>query len=635
MAIVRITSLVASLATIMAGCGGPSELAEREIRASETGRPSAPADIGLSPFPDRVYWGDLHLHTSYSFDAHVLGNKQIGPDEAYRFAKGEPVFATGGEEARLSVPLDFLMVADHAEFQGIYIGLQREDPVLLGSTLGQRWAKYQRDGNLAGMFAEMGTMATGNREKEFAPDAFRKMIWSDLVETAERHYTPGKFTTFAGFEWTGGLNGGSHHRVVVFKDNPDKTLQTLPFSAVDSFDPIDLWLYLADYEEKIGGTALAIAHNGNLSNGNMFGYLQLHGEPFTEQYVNLRAKWEPLYEVTQMKGDGETHRLLSPVDEFADFETWDEANSQMQPKPSDEDQLRDFVRGEYAREALKTGLDLEDKFGVNPYQFGLVGSTDSHTSLSTGDEDNFWGKFTGSQPSENRILEQTTGTSWDNWRLTAGGYTGVWARANTREEIYAALERKEVYATTGPRIELRLFCGPDFEERDLDSSDIAAVGYEKGVPMGSVVEGRAARMACIASAAKDPNGANIDRLQIVKGWRDANGALQEQVYDVAASADRVPDAGTGRLATIGSTVNLETATYDNTIGAEALSTVWTDPDFDPSESAFYYARVIEIPTPRWTLYDKVRFDLQLPDTTPLTLQERAYGSPVWYKPDAS
>lgn len=599
---------------------------------------AAAEGVTLSDYPDDVYWGDLHLHTLYSFDSYNFGNRTLGPDEAYRFAKGETVDGSTGQPAKLSEPLDFLMVADHAEFTGVFAGLERGNPDIANTPLGKAWAEMRDEGDTMGPMNEVTKALREGKAERRPPEKFRKTIWSQLVESAERHNQPGRFTTFAGYEWTSMPGGGNQHRVVVFKDGKDKTLQTIPFSAADSNDPVDLWKYLGGYERDTGGQALAIAHNGNISNGNMFGYVQTDGRPIDKAYADLRARWEPLYEVTQIKGDGETHPLLSPTDEFADFENWDETNISMTPKPQDEEELRKWLGGEYAREGLKQGLELQKRFGVNPYQFGLIGSTDSHTGLATADDDNFWGKFVETEPGPKRINSKMGHALWENWRLTGSGYIGAWARANTREELFAAFKRREVYATTGPRIAVRFFGGWNYDADDLNGSDYAKAGYAKGVPMGGVLEGtgpgpdkdKAPRF--LVTAAKDPNGAHLDRVQVVKGWRSADGKLQEKIYEVAFAGDRKINPATGKIPAIGNTVNLKEATYTNDIGEPFLSAVWSDPDFNPDLAAFYYLRVLEIPTPRWSLYDIARFRVKPPKDAPLITQERAYSSPIWYNP---
>jgi len=432
------------------------------------------------------------------------------------------------------------------------------------------------------------------------------------------------------------INGNNMHRVVIFRDGPVRARQVVPYTTqppVGSPDPRDLWKYLTNYEKKTHGEVLAIAHNGNLSNGIMFPLdAQWNGTELDATYVTQRIKWEPLYEITQMKGEGETHPFLSPDDEFADYETWDVANLDTSAAKTD-----DMLAGEYAREALKRGLLIETRLGTNPYKFGVVGATDSHTSLSTAEEDNYFGKHAGSEPSAHRMthpwMKTDTGTIM-GWQMVASGIGAVWATENTRAAIFDAMQRKEVYGTTGPRMSVRLFGGWDFTDQDLNSRMPAVVGYQRGVPMGSDLRVRpdgARAPSFMVYALRDPIGANLDRIQIVKGWLDADGATHEQVHDVAWSGGRTPGAD-GKLPAVGNTVDVANANWTNTIGAAELGSVWTDPNFDPNQKAFYYARVIEIPTPRWTTYDAFRFGIDLPEGAPTSTQERAYTSPIWYTP---
>ena len=619
------TAVLAGICSIvLTGCSSDVD--------AERGDTFAAADVPIAEFPERVYWGDLHLHTLYSFDSYNFGNKSLGPDEAYRFAKGEAIEAHTGDIAQLAAPLDFLMVSDHAEYTGVFLGIENDNPDIVDTALGKAWAAMNESGDTVGPMNEVVASLQEGRAERDPPEAFKRTIWSELVDAAERHYEPGKFTTFAGYEWTSMPGGGNQHRVVVFKDGKDKTLQTIPFSAADGNNPLELWAYLKGYEAKTGGEAIAIAHNGNVSNGNMFGDVQVDGSPFDNAYVEARARWEPLYEMTQVKGDGEAHPLLSPTDEFADFETWDQTNISMVERPEDAAERRKIFANEYAREALKQGLELQERFGTNPYQFGMIGSTDSHTGLATADDNNFWGKFVESEPTPERMTSKMGGRLWDNWRLTSAGYVGAWARANTREEIFAAFKRREVYATTGPRISLRFFAGWNFSNGDAEIDGLASAGYEKGVPMGGILTGSGEAPGFLISALKDPDGAHLDRVQVVKGWRDKSGELREKIYNVAFAGDRTIDPSTGRLPPIGSTVNLKAATYTNDIGTAQFATYWRDPDFDADVAAFYYVRVLEIPTPRWTLYDAVRFGIEPKGEIPLITQERAYSSPIWYNP---
>jgi hypothetical protein len=467
------------------------------------------------------------------------------------------------------------------------------------------------------------------------PDsAAYKSVWKEVVDYADQFNDPGNFTAFIGFEWTSLVRGNNMHRVVVYRDDKSFGGQMVPFTTTapqGSINPRDLWAWLENYEAKTGGDVLAIAHNGNLANGIMFPLgAQYDGRELDEDYATTRARWEPLYEVTQIKGDGETHPFLSPDDEFADYETWDIGNLDVSEPKTDE-----MLAGEYAREALKRGLALEAELGTNPYKFGMIGSTDSHTSLATAQEDNFFGKHSGAEPDVDRMdhpfMENENGVIY-GWQQVSSGLAAVWAEENTREAIFDAMERRETYATTGSRMMVRFFGGWEFTEDDINSRQPAFVGYGKGVPMGGDLPARNSDAPTfMVYALRDPVGANLDRIQIVKGWRDDNGQTMEKVYDVAWSGDRQPGAD-GKLPPVGNTVDVENANWLNTIGASELTSVWTDPDFDADEMAFYYARVIEIPTPRWSTYDAHRLGVDLPEGAPTSTQERAYTSPIWYTP---
>lgn len=593
------------------------------------------ASIATSTHPDRVFWGDLHLHSSYSFDSYSFGNEQLTPAEAFRFAKGEEIGSTSGSIAKLDRPLDFLLVSDHAEYLGILVGIAEESPALLASELGSRWAGYTNSKSIRAVVDEyIGTIEGRIELTDYMPEAFQRSTWHDLNTIAERFNEPGKFTAFIGYEWTSMIDGKNLHRNVIFRDGIEKTKEILPFSALDDNDPEGLWAFLEGYEKATGGQVIAIPHNGNLSNGLMFSDDRINGSPVDRSYAETRARWEPVYEMTQVKGDGESHPMLSPDDEFADFENWSETDIAMNPKPAD--QMKSMLTHEYARAALKIGLQFEASTGVNPFKFGLVGSTDSHTGLATADSDNFFGKFMDSEPAPDRLTSKMGGILWLNRFLSASGYAGIWATENTRAALFDALKRREVYATTGPRIVVRLFGGWDFTSGDLASADYAERAYNRGVPMGGEL-GQApagASPAFIVTAARDPQGANLDRVQIIKGWLDGAGNLQEAVYNVAASDDRMANAVDGKITELPVTVDVSTASYENSVGAAELATVWTDPDFDPPQKAFYYARVIEIATPRWTTYDAARFNRPLPEDVPTSIQERAYTSPIWYSPAA-
>ncbi len=592
--------------------------------------------VGYSPhvdadFPRQVYWGDTHLHTNLSLDANMLGNVGQTAADAYRFARGETVVATNGEPVKLRRPLDFLVVADHAEYLGVLDGLRREDETLLTNATARRWQAAFAKGDTT-PFQEFAASLSEGKSRLVNP-AFDRIGWDAQIAYAEAFNTPGVFTAFIGYEWTSMPGGNNLHRVVVFRDDAERARQTLPFSAFDSDAPEDLWAFLARYSEDTGGEALSIAHNPNLSGGRMFSMNDTDGQPLTREQAATRARYEPLVEVTQYKGDSEAHPYLSPEDEFSDYESWDRANISFAEVHRDE-----WFAGEYARSALRRGLQVAKRSGANPFRFGMIGSTDAHTGLAAADEDDWWGKFAANEPGPKRWNTTLTGTQLPvpvyQWQMAASGYAAVWARENTRASLFDAMKRRETYATTGPRMVVRFFGGRDFAAPDAHVPDLARLGYAKGVPMGAVLPaddaGRAPSF--LVSALRDPDGANLDRVQIIKGWVDGSGESHEQVFDVAWAGDRKPNRKTGRLPAVGDTVDVASATYANTIGAPVLTAVWQDPGFDPAQHAFYYARVIEIPTPRWTLYDAVRYGIELPDEVPLTTQERAYTSPIWVEP---
>jgi len=593
-------------------------------------------------FPIQVYWGDTHLHTGLSMDAGLFGAR-LGLDDAYRFARGEEVMASTGQPVQLGRPLDWLVIADHSDGMGFFNDLAAGNPNILKFDQAKPWYEGLQAGGEASVQAALSLIGTFS-QGEIDPDMMAEYspggktyasIWEKVVDAAERFNDPGTFTALIGFEWTSLYMGNNLHRNVIFREGAEKAGQVVPYTTqapVGSIDPLDLYKYLEGYEARTGGSALALAHNGNLSNGIMFPVdKQYTGRKLDRKYVESRARWEPMYEATQIKGDGEAHPLLSPDDAFADYETWDVGNLDLSEAKTD-----DMLQYEYAREALKNGLALEKKLGANPYKFGMVGSTDSHTGLATAGEDNFFGKATNAEPSPTRMghpFMKTENGAFNGYQLVSAGYTGVWAKENTRTAIWDAMKRKEVYGTTGPRMIVRFFGGWDFVDEDLNSRLPAFRGYEKGVPMGGDLGSNKGGGAptFMVYALRDPIGANLDRIQIVKGWLDAKGNTHEKVYDVIWSVGRELDAN-GVLPPVGNTVDLAAANWTNTIGASELGTVWTDPDFDPKQSAFYYARVLEIPTPRWVVYDAFRFGIELPAESETIGQERAYTSPIWYTP---
>jgi hypothetical protein len=597
---------------------------------------------GYSPyagrsFPTRVYWGDTHLHTNLSLDARAFG-VTLGPAEAYRFARGEEVTASHGERVKLSRPLDWLVVTDHSDAMGMMNEIVKGNPDLMRDAKVKSWHERIVQGGDTALAATMEVIetfagVTGEAIPEILMDRdFVGSVWEKYLDTAESYNEPGRFTTIIGYEWTSTQGGNNLHRNVLYRGGADEARQTLPYTTAESFNPEDLWKWMQAYEDKTGGRVLALAHNGNVSNGMMFPEINPEtGEPLTRAYAETRTRWEPIYEVTQIKGDGESHPFLSPNDEFAGYDTlWDKGN--LGPVPKKEAMLQ----FEYARAALKTGLKLEAKLGINPYKFGMVGSTDSHTGLVTAEEENFFGKHSGKEPKPERakaLVGNFGDIKYYGWEQVSSGYAAVWATENTREAIWDAMRRKEVYATTGPRMLVRFFGGWDFTAADASNRLPGAVGYTKGVPMGSDLSAGPSGKAptFLVAALRDPYSGNLDRIQVVKGWLDKDGNTHEMVHDVAWSGGRKPDAD-GTLPPVGNTVDVANATWANSIGAPELITVWTDPDFDPSQRAFYYARVIEIPTPRWTAYDAKRFGIEMDSQIPMITQERAYTAPIWYTP---
>ena len=561
-----------------------------------------------APYPRHLLWGDTHVHSKLSMDAHIYGNTHLGPDAAYRFAKGERVALPGGGEAVLKRPLDFLVVADHAEYLGVQAGLNDGNPDLLETETGRRWHHHMTaaGGDPSVPLLEFAASLAQGTQLIDAP-AFERSVWEQVVAYAEAANEPGVFTALIGYEWSAMPGGNNLHRVVVFADGAEKVLRHKPFSALDSPHPEDLWQVLAAYERQTGGRVLSIPHNPNLSGGRMFAPLMSNGAPFDADYARTRAHFERLLEVTQVKGDSETHPFLSPDDEFADFERWDRSNIGMIEPHRDE-----WFKGEYAREALKTGLKLQAATGINPFQFGMIGSTDQHNSLPDAAEDSFSGKFTvpGRGPDRwsftvgpETLLPQV----YYEWELAAAGYAGVWAHENTRAAIFDALRRRETFATSGPRIALRFFVGTDFPEDLLERDDWVAAAYRHGQPMGADIELDADETPrFVVEARKDPQGADLERVQIVKGWLDKDGETHEAVYELPPSRE----SAAGRI-----------------------RGYWRDPAYVPGELAFYYARALEVATPRWTTHALARHPTNdVPPDLPRTIQERAYTSPIWIRP---
>jgi hypothetical protein len=592
-------------------------------------------------FPTQVYWGDTHLHTGMSMDAGAFGAR-LTPEDAYRFAMGEELTSSTGMQVKLSRPLDFLVVADHSDNMGFFPRLFAGEPELLADPTGRKWYDMVQAGGQEGVKAATEIIIA------FSQNTFPPVLesrpgtpayasaWEETIDAAEKYNDPGNFTAFIGYEWTSNTGGNNLHRVVIYRDDANKASVMEPYTTLKpegSDNPRDLWKWMANYTDKTGGRILAIGHNGNLSNGIMFPVIEsFTNEQIDKEYAETRAKWEPLYEATQIKGDGEAHPFLSPTDEFADYETWDQGNLDLSVVKKNE-----MLQYEYARTALQTRLQMEEELGTNPYKFGMIGSTDSHTGLATAAEDNFFGKHSGAEPGPKRWehpMAQMGDKKYEGWSMVASGYAAVWAKENTREAIFDAMKRKETYATTGSRMLVRFFGGWEFTQTDILHRLPADIGYTKGVPMGgdlkNAPKGKAPTF--LVAALKDALSGNLDRIQIIKGWVDSDGERHEKIYDVAVSDGRKIGSDGSCKTAVGNTVDVENATWTNTIGDPEMIAVWKDPDFDPKQRAVYYARVLEIPTPRWTAYEAKRFGVKMTDDVPMVTQERAYTSPIWYTP---
>ena len=611
---------LASACALLAACG------------SSSGPPAYATAAAVHGEPSQVFWGDTHLHTSYSPDAFFFGNETADPDTAYRYAKGLPVVHPYHRaKIQIGTPLDFLVVADHAEMMGVPFRLFQGDETLTKTASGKRFVEMLKAGKGQEVFIEfVGAINEGKPYDDLNGDDTRSSVWSDMVSITERHNAPGRFTSFIGWEWTSTPGGKNLHRVVFMPQGGEVAAKFIPYSSFDSTKPEDLWAWLEETSARTGASFTAIPHNSNISGGLMFNDVDSEGRPITAEYARTRMKWEPVIEVTQIKGDSETDPILSPTDEFAEFEPFSHA--------IDTESLGSGAKapigpGDFARAALGRGLELETKVGVNPYKFGMIGSTDSHTGMSSAEENNFHGK-TAFDSTPANTFDTFIGVKGFGADMSASGMAGVWAAANNRTALFDAFLRKEVYATTGPRIRVRLFGGWGYSSEDAEKKELAEIGYANGVPMGGDLTkapgGKAPRF--LVYAIKGPRGANLDRIQMVKGWLDEMGEAQETVYNIAWSDSReLHDDGS--LNPVGNTVDLVTGTYTNDIGDAQLSTVWEDPDFNPGVRAFYYLRVLQIPTPRHTLYNAIALDMNPNETGhPPTIQERAYSSPIWYTP---
>ena len=612
-------------AVLLAGCAQKSEPAPA-VTATAPPAPAAPAEPALPPSnPDNnAYFGAVHVHTGWSFDGFTNGSKTT-PMDAYAWAQGKAITGSGGPDMQLKTPLDFYMVSDHAEYMGVFNQMANPDSPLSKTELAKGVTSPDANVRLQAFAGVLRDMSAGKSDPQLSDPALARTVWADIVKAAEANYVPGKFTTFAGFEWTSNPEKRNLHRVVVFRDTAK--LPDLVISALDSDDPESLWKWMGDQRAK-GSTLFAIPHNGNASDGRMFETVKFDGQPIDAAYNATRAANEPLYEITQIKGTSETHPDLSPTDEFAGFEQWDYTLSADFERPT-------HRKGSFARQALLDGMSQAASGAGNPFKYGFIGDSDTHNAAASHEEFNFTGKFAF----ENNAKERLTGVPGSPagqvqqiQEFSSAGLAGVWAAQNTREAIWDAMQRKETFATSGPMMKVRFFGSFDYAADDVAKPDFLKLAYGRGVPMGGDLKPGAGKAPTfLVTAIKDPKSGNLDRIQIVKGWLDAEGKQHEKVYDVAWSGDRAIGAD-GKLPAVGDSVDLETATYTDAIGAAELATAWTDPAFDPGQRAFYYARVIEVPTPRWNTYDAARTGMAPLTKVPATIQERAWSSPIWYAP---
>lgn len=595
---------------------------------------------GGQGYASQVFWGDTHLHTSNSIDAFGFGNR-LDTEAALRFASGETVTSTRGMQAKLSRPLDFLVISDHSDGLGATKALYEAPRLLVRDPVLRRWWDMMHESEEGSLkvtgelieAAALRTLPEALLDEENQSKRIGK-LWRAHNKTVERYNEPGKFSAFIGFEYTPMPQGNNLHRVVMFRDSAKRANLVLPLPSIANPDPEQLWAWMKEYEDTTGGSILAMPHNSNVSNGLMFAMTRLDGSPIDKAYAETRAKYEPVMEVTQIKGDSESHPFLSPNDEFASYGDvgWDQCNLSCTEDTKNENHV-----GSYAREALKTGLKIEREVGVNPYSFGLIGSTDSHTSLATADENNFYGKHSGNEinVSDRALRAQNLGTRRGRfgWHYLSSGYAAAWATENSRAAIFDAFKRREVYATTGPRMTVRLFAGYDFSDADL-ANHLVKSGYEKGVPMGGELVFKAEKTPrFLVRATMDPEGASLDRVQIVKGWINADGTTDEAIFNVAWADQKSRELNSdGALPPIESSVNLTNAIWDNSAGSPELEALWEDPSFNAEQNAFYYARVLEIPTPTWPLYDSIKHGFELPEEVTSVAQERAYTSPIWFHP---
>ncbi|WP_395771810.1 DUF3604 domain-containing protein [Arenimonas sp.] len=629
-------SIMISLALslmVIAACKPKAPAAE--IPASSDAATTQAPVTPETGYPERAYFGDTHVHTGWSFDAGLDG-AVTSPEDAFRLASGAEVTSNSGQMVKLQRPLDWMVITDHSDGMGTINEVQSGNPEMIAdpflNTLYEAMKGNDPKARGAAVLEVINRQSNGNLPKQVMDPKWMVSAWQKTAATADKYNKPGTFTAMIGYEWTSNAGGGDNlHRNVIYRDDASFAKQMIPFTTFQSEDAEKLWDWMAAYEQKTGGKVLAIPHNGNLSNGRMFEETRFDGSPMTAEYAQNRQRWERLFELTQIKGQSESHPSLSPGDEFASWDMWDTGNlNGVVKKPG-------MIRTEYYREALKSGLRLEAKLGANPFKYGAQSGTDTHTGLATAEENNFWGKFKNLEPRAGRWQPVVTGGPGPGghrgWEQSAAGYTGVWATSNTRAAIWDAMMRRETFSTTGPRMTVRFFGGYDFADSDA-AGDVAKAGYSKGVPMGGDLKAAPAgkKAGFLIAAMKDPDGANLDRVQVIKGWLGADGKTHEKIYEVVWAGERKPDAA-GKLPPVGNTVDMAKASYANSIGAAQLIAHWADPDFDPALKAVYYARVLEIPTPRWTAYDQMRFKDKMPDNIPTSLQERAFTSPIWYSPN--
>lgn len=574
--------------------------------------------------PERnAYFGQTHLHTSWSLDAYILGNTVAGPEEAYQYAMGQTIKHPAGYDVKISTPLDFQGVTDHSEYVGV-VRLANDPSSPISKLPVAVKLKVTKDNTAIKIFQWLaGSIAHNEPIKELLDPSIMNSVWKHNTEIADKYYKPGEFTTFCAYEWTAMPQNQNMHRNVFFKDCAN--VPDAPFSAIDSDHPEDLWNWL-DEQRKAGNEALAISHNANLSNGIMFPIeVDSKGNPIDAAWARQRMTNEPLTEIKQVKGASETNPALSPNDEFANFEIMNYLIGL--------DNSFSKLHGSYIREAYQNGLAMQATRGYNPYKFGVVGAGDSHNTATSYAQSNFFGDHGRTDATPNARLARIVASGMDVLKTGTSGLAGVWAEENTREAIYEAMRRREVFGTSGVRIKLRLFGGWDYDKGMLSQEDWVQTAYAGGVPMGGdlAAQGEGKVPSFVVWAMKDPADGNLDRIQIVKGWTK-DGQIFEKIYDVAWSGDRQPDPATGKLPPVGDTVDVSKATYTNDIGSVELKAVWTDPEFDASQHAFYYARVLQIPTPRWSTYDAAKLGILPPGNVPATIQERAWSSPIWYTP---